>query len=229
MATLIGRVGRLLVTPLVGAASWYNQTALMYPVTTGVITTGVKTSAADIFAQKFVEKKEDFDWTRHSIFCLFGFGYLGGFQFWLYNRKFVQWCGPITELVGHKGVAPVKTLMDQCIHHPFVYFPVFYSMKAMVEGGSLSEAFHKYRTELFDNMTALWTIWIPAQLVNFAFVPRHLRIPYVAGVSFLWTVVLSVMQGRFDSLKEQKRQEMQVTARQTVLPASAILLDSGEA
>lgn len=33
------------------------------------------------------------------------------------------------------------------------------------------------------------------QLVNFAFVPMHFRIPYVAGVSFGWTVILSVMQG----------------------------------
>ncbi len=30
------------------------------------------------------------------------------------------------------------------------------------------------------------------QFVNFAFVPRHLRIPYVAAVSFGWTVILSV-------------------------------------
>lgn len=28
--------------------------------------------------------------------------------------------------------------------------------------------------------------------MNFAFVPRHLRIPYVAAVSFGWTVILSV-------------------------------------
>ena len=42
-------------------------------------------------------------------------------------------------------------------------------------------------------------MWVPAQLINFAFVPRHLRIPYVAAVSFGWTVILSVMQGKFDA------------------------------
>lgn len=228
MTSFVSRLGRLVVSPLVGAASWYNRTALAYPVMTGVVTTGLKTSAADVFAQKIMEKREDFDWRRHSIFCLFGFAYLGGFQYWLYNKKFVQWCGPITELVGHRGVAPVKTLMDQCIHHPFVYFPVFYSLKAMVEGNPLSDAFHKYRSELVDNVKALWTIWIPAQLFNFAFVPRHLRIPYVAGVSFVWTVVLSVMQGRFDSLKEQTQRERQLEAVREVLPTSGLLLDSGE-
>lgn len=52
----------------------------------------------------------------------------------------------------------------------------------------------KYRGEIWDSLKALWSVWVPAQLVNFAFVPRHLRVPYVAAVSFGWTVILSVMQ-----------------------------------
>ena len=43
------------------------------------------------------------------------------------------------------------------------------------------------------------------QFVNFAFVPRHLRIPYVAAVSFGWTVILSVMQGKFDAAIAQRK------------------------
>ena len=27
-------------------------------------------------------------------------------------------------------------------------------------------------------LQALWAVWVPSQLVNFAFVPRHLRIPW---------------------------------------------------
>lgn len=62
-----------------------------------------------------VEGKERMDWTRHVAFCTFGFCYLGGFQYWLYNIKFAQWCTPITKLVGHRGVAPLKTFLDQAI------------------------------------------------------------------------------------------------------------------
>lgn len=64
----------------------------------------------------------------------------------------------------------------------------------------MSHAYEKYKTELWDSVKALWSIWVPAQLVNFAFVPRYLRIPYVAGVSFLWTVVLSCMQGNCEHM-----------------------------
>jgi hypothetical protein len=66
-----------------------------------------------------------------------------------------------------------------------------------VEGKPASSAVDKYRREIKDSCLALWKIWVPAQLINFAFVPRHLRIPYVAAVSFGWTVVLSTMQGRY--------------------------------
>jgi hypothetical protein len=33
------------------------------------------------------------------------------------------------------------------------------------------------------------------QIVNFGLVPMHFRIPFAAGISFGWTVILSVMQG----------------------------------
>lgn len=64
--------------------------------------------------------------------------------------------------------------------HPFFYFPVFYGMKGYVEGRSPTAIYEKYRAELWENCKALWTIWVPAQLVNFSVVPRHLRIPFGA-------------------------------------------------
>ena len=91
---------------------------------------------------QLVERNEEFDWTRHAMMTSFGFLYLGSFQYLLYNRlyacvhsadpialcatasgqassraccRFVQWCGGITAHVGHVGVAPLKTLMDQGI------------------------------------------------------------------------------------------------------------------
>ena len=37
-----------------------------------------------------IEGREEMDWKRHSIFVTFGFLYLGGFQYYLYNVKFSQ-------------------------------------------------------------------------------------------------------------------------------------------
>jgi len=52
-----------------------------------------------------------------------------------------------------------------------------------------------YRENMKEDLLALWKIWVPATLFNFAFMPMHLRIPFVAGVSLLWTCVLSAMRG----------------------------------
>ena len=111
-----------------------------------------------------------------------------------------MWCRHITAVVGHHGSAPVKTFIDQALHHPFFYFPCFYLMKGYMEGRPLASTYDKYRAELWENCKALWKIWVPAQLVNFAVVPRHLRIPYVAGISFAWTVVISCMRGALEKV-----------------------------
>jgi len=202
--SLLISAGRTLLSPFISSGRWYNETTKAHPLASGIVTSGLKTSAADFFAQKVIEGKKEMDWTRHAVFCTFGFVYLGGFQYYLYNVKFTQWCAPITERFGHKAVAPIKVAIDQGIHHPFMYFPVFFSMKAIVSGQPLSTAVEKYRTEIWESVKALWGVWVPLQLINFAFVPRHMRIPAVAGISFGWTIILSVMQGKFDAAKQVK-------------------------
>ena len=48
-----------------------------------------KTSAADLLAQMVAEKKSlnEVDWKRNFIFVVFGFAYLGAFQYWLMVNK----------------------------------------------------------------------------------------------------------------------------------------------
>lgn len=200
---------RQIALPFTSIAKWYTNCAKAHPLTTAILTSGIKTSAADLFAQKVIEKKEHIDLKRHALFCCFGFGYLGCFQYYLYNIKFVQWCTPISNVVGHVGTAPFKVFLDQCIHHPLLYFPVFYSMKAGVERKPLSWAAQKYHDEIWESLKALWSVWVPSQLVNFAFVPRHFRVPWVAMTSFVWTIILSLMQGQFDHAKEGTTSSLQ--------------------
>jgi hypothetical protein len=46
------RAGKVLLSPFTGVAHWYGSIAQKYPLATGIVTTGLKTSAADAFAQK---------------------------------------------------------------------------------------------------------------------------------------------------------------------------------
>jgi len=48
MTSVVSKLAR----PFTAVGRWYNNAAQSRPVVTAVITTGVKTSAADLFAQK---------------------------------------------------------------------------------------------------------------------------------------------------------------------------------
>ena len=58
----------------------------------------------------------------------------------------------------------------------------FFTMKCVLEGKPhpLDAAWAKYQAEIWDSLKACWTVWVPAQLFNFAFVPRHFRVPFGA-------------------------------------------------
>ena len=69
--------------------SWAKENPFLFQL--GVAT--VKTSAADLVAQMVAERKslDEVDWKRNAIFVVFGFAYLGGFQYWLMVNKYRQW------------------------------------------------------------------------------------------------------------------------------------------
>eukprot|EP00005_Dracoamoeba_jomungandri_P007480 CAMPEP_0174270374 /NCGR_PEP_ID=MMETSP0439-20130205/44230_1 /TAXON_ID=0 /ORGANISM="Stereomyxa ramosa, Strain Chinc5" /LENGTH=181 /DNA_ID=CAMNT_0015359675 /DNA_START=29 /DNA_END=574 /DNA_ORIENTATION=- len=169
------------------------------PWTYGVTIATAKTTVADLIAQKAFERRETIDWKRNLVFTCFGFFYLGGFQYYLYNSMFPRFFpGTGTRM------ACKKLFVDQAIHHPFCYFPVFYGVNEIVKGGSVEQAVDNYKNEIVEGMVALWKVWVPAMAICFTVVPAHLVIPYVSGVSFLWTTILSLMQGKFEAIRQKK-------------------------
>jgi predicted amino acid-binding ACT domain protein len=79
-----------------------------------------------------------------------------------------------------------------------MYFPAFYMTKELVtakDKPNFRKCLEQYRTNMREDLNALWKIWVPATAINFAFMPFYMRIPFVAGVSLLWTCVLSTMRG----------------------------------
>mmetsp|Transcript_11229 Transcript_11229/g.19179 ORF Transcript_11229/g.19179 Transcript_11229/m.19179 type:complete len:234 (-) Transcript_11229:994-1695(-) len=199
-------LGNPILSPITKAGLWYADAAKAYPFFTGFVTTGVKTSAADLFAQKVIERKEEIDWKRQFTFTAFGFFYLGGIQYGMYNNLFPRMCVPIKRYSkewGRSLSVGAQVFVDQAIHHPFMYFPCFFLLKGFVLGEEniVDYAVNKYKTEISDSVKALWMVWVPGQIVNFGLVPMHFRIPFAAGISFGWTVILSVMQGVFDKTR----------------------------
>lgn len=191
---------------------WKNlsKIPIKHPLAFGVVISTFKTSASDLLVQTVVEQKKvsEIDWKRNAAFASFGCFYLGGVQYALYvpifgrifpnAAKFAA--KPIREKVKDvKGIAAVcgQVFLDQFVHHPLMYFPVFYGTRELVmsDKPDLMKCMRTYRENMSEDLAALWKIWVPSTFLNFAFMPMWARIPWVAGTSLLWTCILSAMRG----------------------------------
>lgn len=180
-----------------------------HPFAFGVGLSCFKTSFSDLLVQKVVEKRKEIDWKRNAAFATFGFFYLGGVQYAIY----VPFFGRLFPNAARYAAKPLRekirdgpgtltliaqVFLDQCVHHPLMYFPAFYCTKELVtsEGRpDFGKALSTYYGNMTEDLKALWKVWVPCTALNFAFMPMWARIPWVAGVSLLWTCILSTMRG----------------------------------
>jgi len=180
-----------------------------------MVATG-KTSAADILIQVVAERKkfDEIDWKRNGIFVVFGFAYLGGFQWYLMVNKYRQWFPtmdrfaklPFKEkLKDTAGMldAGKMVLFDVLVHLPFMYFPTYYTVKEFVGGSSWNptdwviDGCSKWKENFIDDFTALLKLWGPSDCVQFV-LPLHIRMPFRHLVSFFWTAYVSFTRGDID-------------------------------
>lgn len=181
------------------------------PINFNLMVATAKTSAADIVTQTTVEGKSDIDWRRNASFAVFGFIYLGGFQYFLQVNMFRRWF-PGMERFTRLSIAEklrdgpglrtaLKQIFFDCfIHLPFMYYPTFYIVKQAVQSDDthptdvLKHGLTKYVDNFVPDQTAMLSVWFPADFVIFS-VPLWLRLPTRHVVSFGWTAYLSFLRG----------------------------------
>lgn len=201
--SVVARVTRPVVRPLSRPAARFLQvTAKLFkatekrPLTVGAITAGLLGSVGDAVSQKYYGGQ--FDWKRNIIFGIHGTLYIGIFQYMLWNCCFTTVTGMLCKTASTATALMVG--MDLLLHIPFIYFPIFYCMKEVMQKNKMNKevvktALTKWRTNLEEDVKACWGMWAPIQAITFSVVPLHLRVPFVAVVNFCWTVILSTMRG----------------------------------
>jgi hypothetical protein len=178
-----------------------------------MIVATAKTMAADLMVQTVAEGKslEEVDWKRNGIFVVFGFAYLGGFQWWLMVNKYRQWFPTMDKFAKMSFADKLKypagildaakmVVFDITIHLPLMYFPTYYAVKEFVGGDSWNpvdwvvDGVTKYRGNMEDDLTAMVKLWAPSDCVQFV-LPLHIRMPFRHMVSFFWTAYVSFTRG----------------------------------
>jgi len=182
-----------------------------HPFAFAILVTTVKTGAADLLVQKYVEGRETIDWKRNMVFLSFGVTYMGAWQYLLFvkimprlvpgaeefARKSIR--DKLADSAGIRGLL-IQNFVENGVNNPLLYFPIFYTIKELLEGGDLSVGMKKYRAHFWEDLTAIWSVWIPAQFINFAFSPLWFRVPFVAIVSAGWTSFVSFKRGSREDL-----------------------------
>lgn len=190
--------------------SWRRSCRSRGALTLSLCTATVKTAAADVVTQRYLEGAETIDRRRAAVFTLFGFWYLGGFQYFLYVRCFRLWF-PAAEAFGaHTSIAArlkdVPGLQDLArqvavgnfLHIPFAFLPCFYLTQEVTTHGAAASpvsALCSYRDNIWSDCVSAWTIWIPGHAIFFS-VPLWLRLPVNHAMSFAYVCILSAMRGK---------------------------------
>lgn len=175
-----------------------------------------KTAAADIMCQVVAEGKSfsEIDWKRNGIFVVFGFAYLGGFQYWIMVNKYRKWF-PTMDRFGKLSFADKlkdkagmidaakMVLFDIFIHLPLMYFPTYYTVKEFVSGQTWNpidwakDGVSKYTKNAPEDLTAMVKLWGPSDCVQFM-LPVHIRMPFRHMISFFWTAYVSFTRGSIE-------------------------------
>lgn len=196
-----------------------------------------KTAAADLVVQVVAERKQlsEVDWRRNGIFVVFGFAYLGGFQWWLMVTKYRQWFPTMDrfaklsfadKLKDTAGIldAGKMVLFDLIFHLPMMYFPTYYTVKEFVGGDSwnpadwVKDGVSKYVGNAKEDLTAMVQLWGPSDCIQFV-LPIHVRMPFRHMVSFFWTAYVSFTRGAIEPSDEDDDDTKLPGRRNSLQPA----------
>ena len=180
---------KLNVFHLDGAFSSLDTFFQTEPYLAAFLTCSVKASAADWVAQSQQDQRNV---PRNVAFILYGGFYQGCVQTFLYSVLFPAWFPDPSAQTIFSQVA-----IDLFILGPLVCMPAVYTMKALLAGeeAGWTSGIQKYADHVQNKgiLYKYWAIWGPVQTLNFGVIPPHLRVFFVAMVSFFWICLLSTV------------------------------------
>jgi hypothetical protein len=221
----------------------YTTALAVHPLETKMITAGTLGLAGDALAQK--QTPQPYDVKRALGFAVFGATYSGGFQHVLFpllvdvcqgNGLCKTLSGPLAScalpLTGQAALfaAAERTLFNQLVCIPFLYYPLFFAISGFVQGLSPEAALQRAQDTWAKLVSRNLLFWLPVQFVQFAFVPLQWQVPYVCAAGLGWNIILSGMAGNVVRDKCDQDDECELPEFDIVCGMEGcVVLDEGEA
>lgn len=148
-------------------------------------TTSLETSAS---------QPKSFSFKRNLALLFYGGLYQGCGQELIYNNLFSMLFGAGTQA----RTVMTKVCFDMLMVQPFLSLPIAYVIKAPIFGYSFSDSIRRYLVDVKQNrlLQQCWMVWTPTQIVSFMLIPKHLRISFMACVSFFWIILFSSISSK---------------------------------
>jgi len=180
----------------------YNEALEAQPLLVKSLTAGVLLGAADLAGQAVQQvtasaaaggddeetKSASIDFARTARFAFFGLVLQAPWNHAYYS--FLDGAIPPTEDPWTTTTA-VKTVIDQFVQAP-IFTVLIFAFLGFLEGKNAEQIKLQLEDDYADTMVANWKLWVPATVINLAFVPPILRVLYLNVVFFFWSIFLSL-------------------------------------
>ena len=171
-----------------GPLIWYSRMLDTHPIITKSVSSAVIGGSGDILSQYLVARNEKRPFAWDSVRTV-RFGLLG---IVLIGPVIHVWYGTVTRwFPGQSASAVIKRVaLDQMFFSP-MFLPTFLSGLWLLEGKDVDQVLLALRHTLPTTIVANWGLWVPAQIINFRFVPGKYQVLFSNFVGFVWNAYLS--------------------------------------
>ncbi|KAK9826536.1 hypothetical protein WJX74_001197 [Apatococcus lobatus] len=155
------------------------------PLRTKTLTSATLAALSDLAAQLLTTKKVQ--WRRTVAFALYGLLWSGPANH--YWQQFLQ-----KAFKGRNDPRSIvqKVIVENLTFAPFANAVMMSFISTVIEGRSIQGTKEKLRRDFPPVIFSAWRVWPLASLINYRFVPLHLRVPFVSIMALCWSIFLII-------------------------------------
>lgn len=163
---------------------YYCHNLQINPLLTKSLTSGAICCAADIVCQTI----EGTNVHEYDLMRIFRFSFLGSA---LVGPSLHYWYGFLYRRIQGSSLMPTvqRLALDQLLFAP-AFIPVFFSMNLLLEGRP-EQIPSKLKNDWASAVLTNYAVWVPAQFINFKFIPQLHQVLFSNIVGFFWNIYFS--------------------------------------
>ena len=171
-----------------GPLVWYSRKLDTHPILTKSLSSAIIGGSGDILSQYIVARNAnrslDWDYVRTSRFAFMGIVLIG--------PVIHVWYGAVMRWFPGNSFSSIvrRVAVDQLLFSP-LFLPTFLSGLWLLEGKSPDQVISGLQHTVPTAIVANWALWVPAQAINFRFIPGKYQVLFSNFVGFIWNAYLS--------------------------------------